>query len=181
VTDSALIARAKAGEIEAFGELYRRHLPLIYRYVRSRVGSDREAEDLTEDVFLKSFQALETYIDRGAPFSAYLYRIARNLVVDHYRSQQETYAIDEMDWIEDAEGGIEKELVHRESMHELQRALAAIGPNHQEVIRLRILLEIPTDEVAAWLGKKPSSVRVLLHRALKALRREIEINDARRS
>jgi RNA polymerase sigma-70 factor (ECF subfamily) len=179
VTDAALVARAKAGEIGAFGELYRRHLAPIYRYIRSRVGSDREAEDLTEEVFLKSFEALNTYVERGAPYSAYLYRIARNLVVDHYRSRNLPLPLDEVDRLEDPASAVETNLVQKESVHELMRGLAALGASQREVIRLRILVGLSTEEVAAWLGKKPSTVRVLLHRALKALRQEIGVNHAR--
>src|SRR3990172_6387302 len=80
-SDAELIALAQTGESEAFGELYRRYLDPIYRYIRVRVGENRLAEDLSEMVFLRSFESLGKYKERGHPFSAYLYRVARNLRV----------------------------------------------------------------------------------------------------
>ena len=80
-----LIARARQGDREAFADLYQRYLPMIYAYVRARVFDDHDAEDLTEQVFLRAYQSLSRYHGRGWPYSAFLYRVARNLLVDHIR------------------------------------------------------------------------------------------------
>ena len=87
-SDAILVARAKEGDAEAIGCLYRRYVDPIYRYLFARLGESKEAEDLTEDVFFRSFQALGTYRERGWPFSAFLYQVAKNVLIDHYRQQK---------------------------------------------------------------------------------------------
>jgi RNA polymerase sigma-70 factor (ECF subfamily) len=177
VADAALIARAKAGEAAAFGLLYRRHMTPIYRYLRTRVGSDRDAEDLTEQVFLKAFESLETYEERGAPFAAFLYRVAYNTVVDHYRTKKSELSLEEIGELQSDAVEIEKRLVDKERVKNIVTAMYALPEHYQEVIRLRIILDLTTQEVAEWMERKPNAVRVLLHRALKALQRELGSAD----
>lgn len=172
-TDAVLIARAKAGETAAFGLLYRRHLEPIYRYILSRVYRDRDAEDLAEQVFLKAFESLGTYEERGAPFEAFLYRVAYNTVVDYYRTQKSELPLEKIEGVQGEASGIEKGLVDKERLVEIMKAMSGLSDDYQEVIRLRIVLDLPTEEVAGWMDRKPNAVRVLLHRALKALRREM--------
>jgi len=95
--DARLIERAKLGEVEAFGCLYERYLESIYRYIRTRVAEARTAEDLTEIVFLRSFESLSRYKEKGLRFSAFLYQVARNLLVDHYRQEKEELPIESAD------------------------------------------------------------------------------------
>lgn len=177
VPDAEYIAQFKAGELEAFGKLYRRYLTPIYRYIRTRVSTDRDAEDLAEMVFLKAFEALEKYEERGVPFSAFLYRIARNAVVDHYRSQEPIDPLEEIERFGGSEADTEKSIIDQESMQEINKAMVRLPDHYQEVIRLRVIMDMPTDQVAEWMGRKPSTLRVLLHRALKTLRKELGVVD----
>ena len=85
--DVELIELVKSGDLDAFGVLYERYLDPIYRYITTRVSDEQDAEDLTEYVFLRSFESLHRYEDRGLPYSAFLYRVARNVLIDHYRSR----------------------------------------------------------------------------------------------
>ncbi|HKZ54807.1 MAG TPA: sigma-70 family RNA polymerase sigma factor [Anaerolineales bacterium] len=171
--DPQLIRRTQDGDSEAFGELYTRYLDPIYRYVRARVAAVTDAEDLTETVFLRTFKAIGRYEDRQWPFSAYLYRVARNLLIDHYRKQ------DPWESIETAEvdpGGIraaDDRVLRDENMLALEQTLEQLPSDYQEVIRLRVLLSMPTPEVAQWLGRSEGAVRVLLCRALKSLREKM--------
>ncbi len=174
IPDADLIAQAQAGQLEAFGELYHRYMAKIYRYIRSRVGSERDAEDLTGVVFLNAFQALGSYKERGAPFGAYLYRVARNKIVDHYRNQPEPDPLHEQENLLPGTEDTEARVMQAEDIQEIRAAIRKLPENYQEIIRLRVLMELPTEEIGRWMGKKPSNVRVLLHRALKALRRELE-------
>jgi len=169
-TDGDLIRRAQTGDREAFEELYRRYLSRIYGYIRLRVSTVHEAEDLTEMVFLKTFESLGRYQDRGTPFAAYLYKVARNAVIDSYRSPDSSVALETIeDHAEDVPGA-EAYMVEREQKNQSMVALARLPERYQEVIRLRVLLDLPTETVAVWLGIRPTAARVLLHRALKALR-----------
>ena len=177
VPDAGLVAQAQAGQVEAFGELYQRYMAKIYRYIRSRVSTALDAEDLTGVVFLNAFQALGSYKERGAPFGAYLYRVARNKIVDHYRNKPKSEPWQEQEGLLPGAEDTETSVVRAEGVQEIRAALLRLPENYQEIIRLRVLLELPTEEVGRWIGKKPSNVRVLLHRALKALRRELELDD----
>ena len=173
--EDKLIARARQGDREAFADLYQRYLPMIYAYVRARVFDDRDAEDLTEQVFLRAFQTLSRYRGRGWPYSAFLYRVARNLVVDHFRRARPVLPAEVVDEHPDPAPSADEVLILREERHRLQQALNRLPADYQEVIRLRLLLSLPTATAAAWLGRSEGAVRVLLFRALKAMRRELGV------
>jgi RNA polymerase sigma-70 factor (ECF subfamily) len=170
-SDAELIALAQRGESEAFGELYQRYLDPIFRYLRVRVSEGALAEDLSEMVFLRAFESLGSYRERGHPFSAYLYRVARNLVADHYR-QPEVISLEQAPDLADA-ADVSGEVARREQLRSVLAALSGLPEDHQEVVRLRVVLALPTADVAAWMGRSEGAVRVLLHRALKSLRAQL--------
>lgn len=178
-SDAELVQLAKAGQTEAFGSLYRRYVDAIFRFTRSRVNSERDAEDLTENVFLKAFEGLASYQERGAPFGAYLYQVARNAIIDHYRTSKPVESLDSAELHADGRPGAEKGVIDRETVQKIERALATLPEHYQEVIRLRLMMDLPTDQVADWMDKKPATVRVLQHRALKALREALGEIDER--
>lgn len=171
--DARLIERAKRGEVEAFGCLYERYLESIYRYIRTRVAEDRTAEDLTETVFLRSFESLSRYKEKGLRFSAFLYQIARNLLVDHYRQKEEELPLESADQISVSPSRIDDIIVIQDKVDRLRVGLEALPEEYREIIRLRVLLELSTTECAQWIGRSEGAVRVLLHRALKALKRQV--------
>ena len=174
--DARLIERAKRGEVEAFGCLYERYLESIYRYIRTRVAEDRTAEDLTETVFLRSFESLSRYKEKGLRFSAFLYQIARNLLVDHYRQKEEELPLESADQISVSPSRIDDIIVIQDQVDRLRVGLEALPEEYREIIRLRVLLELSTTECAEWIGRSEGAVRVLLHRAMKALKRQV-VND----
>jgi len=171
--DARLIERAKRGEVEAFGCLYERYLESIYRYIRTRVADDRTAEDLTETVFLRSFESLGRYKEKGLRFSAFLYQIARNLLVDHYRQKEEELPLESADQISVSPSRIDDIIVIQDQVDSLRVGLDALPEEYREIIRLRVLLELSTTECAEWIGRSEGAVRVLLHRAMKALKRQV--------
>jgi len=171
--DARLIERAKQGEVEAFGSLYERYVDSIYRYIRTRVAEDRLAEDLTETVFLRSFESIGKYQERGYRFSAFLYQIARNLLVDHYRQAQDELPIESVDQVTLSQSRVDDMIVHRDQVESLRGALERLPEEYREIIRLRVLLELSTTECAQWLDRSEGAVRVLLHRAMKALKRQV--------
>ena len=175
--DAELIARVQSGEVEAFGDLYQRYLDLIYRYIRVRVVEDRVAEDLTEVVFLRSFEALGRYKERGRPFSAFLYQVARNLLVDHYRQRKEEVSIEDVNQMATSAPAVDEQVIQSERIREIEHALTSLPSDYQEVIRLRVILALSTEDVAAWMGRSEGAIRVLLHRALTTLRRRLVESD----
>jgi RNA polymerase sigma-70 factor (ECF subfamily) len=173
--EDELIARARRGDREAFADLYQRYLPMIYAYVRARVFDDHDAEDLTEQVFLRAYQSLDRYRGRGWPYSAFLYRVARNLLVDHIRRSRPALPVEAAEAVPDATPSADETLIRGEERRRLRQALERLPGDYQEVIRLRLLLSLPTATAAAWMGRNQGAVRVLLYRAMRALRREMGV------
>lgn len=172
-SDARLVARAKAGDGDAFGQLYRRYIDSIYRYLYVRVGNAQDAEDLTEIVFLRSFQALGRYRERGWAFSAFLYQVAKNVLVDHYRQQRTEAELHASEAMATALRPLDDHVIQDERLRALRRALDDLPPDYREVITLRVVLALPTPLVARWMARTEGATRVLLYRALEAVRRRL--------
>jgi RNA polymerase sigma-70 factor (ECF subfamily) len=168
-TESRLIRGAVQGDAEAFGDLYQQHLDAIYRYTYYRVGSHEEAEDLTEQVFLKAWESVPGYREEKTPFRAWLYRIAHNTVIDHYRRHKESLPLDDHHSVADGEPDLEARLVSLEQSERLARAMARLKPIHQHVLVLRFIEGLGARQVGSILSQSAGAVRVLQHRALKEM------------
>ncbi len=168
--EEELIARAVQGDTAAFGDLYERYLARIYRYVFYRVNDVAEAEDLTETVFLKAWEALGDYRMRAVPFSAWLYRIAHNAVIDRHRTHKATLPLESQLALYDTANGPEDHLDWRETIASVAHALSQLSPLHQQVLTLRFISGFSHAETALVLERSEEAVRVLQHRALSALR-----------
>jgi RNA polymerase sigma-70 factor (ECF subfamily) len=171
-----LIRRAQAYEPVAFGEIYERYYLGVYKYIYYRVGDQALAEDLTMEVFVKSMEAIDGFSFRGVPFSAWLYRIASNLVIDHFRRQPEQ---PELSLEEKLVAGVEHPMqaLDSEFSHQvLQRALSELTDDQQQVIVLKFVDGLSNLEVAQVLGKTEGAVKSLQHRALASLGRVLGEN-----
>ena len=171
-TEATLVEQAVAGEADAFGELYLLHLDAIYRYVYFRVRDAGDAEDITEQVFLKAWEALPGYKPGAYPFKSWLYRIAHNLIVDHHRRQR-TRAIllpEDRDYASKQPAVLEQ-VIEAEEMTALAQAVAQLPEDQQQVIVLRFIEGLGYEEVAHILYKSQAACRVLQHRGLVALHR----------
>ncbi|TAJ20169.1 MAG: RNA polymerase sigma factor [Dehalococcoidia bacterium] len=167
-----LVDRAKEGDAQAFGALYDRFQPEILRYLTHRTGSPETAEDLTQQVFLKAWQAIPRFEQRGVPFKAWLYRMAHNQMVDHFRTHKVTSELGDFDTPDDADQ--ESALLTGEMSEALHRALARLSEDHRQVLTLRFLMEKSAREIGEVMGRKEVTIRGLQMRALQALRREID-------
>ncbi len=166
--DADLLKKAVEGDAQAYGDLYERYLDPIYRYVYFRVGNETEAEDLTEMVFLKVWEALPQYDASRAPFSAWLHRVAHNLVVDHFRTRR---VHEELPQELPSPGAQPERAAVRAAEHdEVQTALSQLKPDYQEVLTLRFINQFSHRETAEVMERSVAAVRVLQHRALAALR-----------
>ncbi len=177
--DAALAMRAARGESAAFGLLYDKHVDAIYRYVYYRVRDDTEAEDLTSDVFMRALKAMPRYEPRQA-FLAWLYRIARNAVIDRARrgNRQVSYE-DALEHPTPDQIVVPDEQVLAHSDNEtLRGALAKLTPLQQEVIVLRFLEGYSTEEIARIVGKRAGTVRGIQFRAIGTLRQLIPSREA---
>lgn len=167
-----LVDRAKGGDAEAFGGLYDRFQPEIVRYLTHRTRDADAAEDLAQQVFLKAWQAIPRYEDRGVPFKAWLYRMAHNQMVDHFRSRRPTSDLEGLDLPVDSEA--ETLLLEGEMQEALKGALERLTEDHRQVLVLRFLMEKSAREIGEIMGRKEVTIRGLQMRALQSLRREIE-------
>jgi RNA polymerase sigma-70 factor (ECF subfamily) len=169
--ESVLVKRAMAGAADAFGELYKLYLDAIYRYVYYRTKDAHDAEDLTEQVFLKAWEALPKYKRRGNPFTSWLYRIAHNVVADYYRRKKPTIPmspLEENEWASEQPTSLEQ-VIKAEEAAALAAAITQLPEEQQQVIVLRFIEGRKHAEVAHIIGKSEGACRVIQHRALVAL------------
>jgi RNA polymerase sigma-70 factor (ECF subfamily) len=171
--DADLIQKAKSGDAEAFGDLYERYAESVFRFVYSQTSNRFDAEDLTGDVFLRAWQSLSRYEERGFSFSAYLFRIARNVMIDRSRKLKPVSELPE-DEISVGEPMLNSEpstiLAAKLQHNELVKTLEKLREDYRTVLVLRFFNNLTTEETSDVMGRSKGSVRVLQHRALSALR-----------
>jgi RNA polymerase sigma-70 factor (ECF subfamily) len=177
-TDAALVVAAKAGDASAFGELYERYRDAIYRFCLARTGTAHDAEDLTSDVFVKALQSIDRYQDRGLPFAAFLYRIARNAAIDRSRTLKQPFSFDGLLVEPASKQNVELEAAFAVERSILLGALARLKQEHRDVIVMRFIEGYAALEVAQILGKTEGAIRTLQHRALERLRKEFDTVQA---
>ena len=136
-----------------------------------------DAEDLTETIFLKAWQGLTNYKPEGAPFTAWLYRIAHNTVVDHYRTRKINEPLADHPYLPDERESVEAQVFSQAEVEQLKQTLQEMTPIHQEVLVLRFINELSPAETAAALNKSNGAIRVLQHRALKELQALMTVGD----
>lgn len=174
--ESQLLTRARQGDKEAFGDLYELHLEELYRYIYYRVSLKEDAEDMTEQVFLKAWESLSAY--RGdASFKSWLYRIARNAIVDHYRTRKYNAPLDDNSALADKKAQPEELALAQDRATRLIEALSGLSTLHQDIIVLRFINGRSTNEIAEILERNVGAVRVLQHRALKSMRAYLVAED----
>jgi RNA polymerase sigma-70 factor (ECF subfamily) len=169
--EGALIQASIEGDGKAFEGLYVRYMQAIYRYIFFRVGDEGQAEDLTEETFLRAWEALPKYQHRKHPFSSWLYRIAHNLIIDYYRRVKPVPISNGLMRTYSNPAETLDRMVDRK--HEIQllvKAVQRLNELEKEIVLLRFVEGLSHKEIAAMVGRSQSSCRVILHRALKALR-----------
>lgn len=172
--DEVLIRKAVQGDIEAYGDLYERYLPQVYRYMFFRVRNPGEAEDLTEIVFLKVWETISRFQPGRVPFYAWIFRVARNLVIDYFRIRREEQPVwEELDLLEKVDSP-EERVMALQQRERIFTTLATLKQEYQEVITLRFYGGFNYRTVAEILGKNEGAVRVLQYRALRALLQEVK-------
>jgi RNA polymerase sigma-70 factor (ECF subfamily) len=168
-----LIEESQKGSSEAFGRLYELYAPRVFRFLFAHLEDRMDAEDLTIEVFSKVWQYIPGYDERGTPFSGFLFRVARNVLIDHYRrsnrlKQKETLKEELVDSSQpDPAEAFSSGVEHKE----LRSLLAQLREDHRSVLSYRFLAELSPEETAYAMEKSPGAVRVLQHRALTALRK----------
>lgn len=164
-----LVIKAQAGDKDAFGTLYDHFFDSIYRYAAFRLPPEI-AEDITADIFIKSWEKLHTYnLRKNIPFGAWMFRIARNMVIDTYRSQKKAIALeDELvdeDALNQAEASVKQKYLHKT----LRQAMDRLPSKYRDVLQLSYMADMPHNQIAKVLKMNEGAVRVLKFRALKKL------------
>jgi RNA polymerase sigma-70 factor (ECF subfamily) len=169
-----LVERAQHGDREALEELYLLHFDRIYSYLHMSVGNRHDAEDLTTQTFMKMLESIKRFRWQSAPFSAWLFRIAHNLAMDHFRSSRRWQPEEEVpEPAGDAEPSAEAaalQTIGRESMLEL---IENLSHEQQQVLTLKFVFNLPNADVAMVLGKSEGAIKSLQHRALVSLQKQI--------
>ncbi len=172
--DAELVALAKRDK-EAFGELYERYLPKIYTYVYYRTGNIHDAEDLTAKVFTRALSHIGSYVDKGLPFGAWLFRIAHNLVANWHRDQSRRKIIPLEDYVAQAHKAEAPDALAEasEEREHLLRALRRLPPDRQQLILLKFIERLPNAEIGRIMDRSEGAIKSLYHRTLRALRAEL--------
>jgi RNA polymerase sigma-70 factor (ECF subfamily) len=175
--DTPLVLRAIRRDQEAFGELYDRHVVRVYRHIYYMVGNAAEAEDLTAQAFLRAWEAIERYQVRGAPFVSWLLRIAHNLGVSYLRSKRDSSELH--DGIVDTKERRDPEWSYQQTAEEelVREAILTLREEQRQVIVLRFIEDLDYKEVAEIIGKSVAAIRVIQHRALNSLRKQMKVLD----
>ena len=172
-----LVGEAQAGDAWAFGCLFDHyHLP-VYRYVASRVRRPSDAEDLTQLVFVKALEALPRYESRGIPFGGWLFRLARNAVIDFFRTSHEHADLAQSADHAGTDAGPDDLAVARQEMDAIGAALSTLTEDQRDAITLRFFAGLSAREAAEVMGKQEGTVRGLQFRAIAALRRQLGIEE----
>ena len=179
-SEKVYIKKAKSGNQEAFGALYDHYLPSIYRFILLKVSNQAEAEDLSHEVFLSAWKNIPGYKDKGFPFSSWLYQIARNAVIDFYRTSKKNIQIEEApeEFLKINFTGADTLNLDLET-DVLKKCVSLLKPEYQDVVIMRFIEEMPHGEVASVLGKSEGAVRLAQHRAIKELK-EIYENEIKK-
>jgi RNA polymerase sigma-70 factor (ECF subfamily) len=171
-----LVARGQQGDREALEELYLIHFDRIYSYLHVSVGNRHDAEDLTTQTFLKMLEKIGSFRWQSAPFSAWLFRIAHNLAMDHFRARRRWQPEEEVPEppAHEAEPSAELEAMRTIGRESMLKLIENLSPEQQQVLTLKFVFNLPNAEVAAILDKTQGAVKSLQHRALATLQKQME-------
>ncbi len=177
--DDELVTRATQGSSDAFGELYDRYVVRIFNYVYYRTNNTHDAEDLTERVFLRAIKHIEKYENRGLPISAWLYRIAHNLVANWYRdnSRRQEIPLETFEFTLRYQGEKpELALIRTEEQEDLLAVIRQLPEDRQQLLILKFVEHLTNAEIGKIMGRTEGAIKSLYHRILISLREQYQID-----
>jgi RNA polymerase sigma-70 factor (ECF subfamily) len=174
--EEEILSRASQGDRDAFGQLYERYVERIFNYVYYRTGNLHDAEDLTARVFQRAMNHIKNYTDRGVPFSAWLYRIAHNLVANWHRdrSRKQEIPLDDLPVLPAKSDHPERSLVRSQEQESLLRMIRRLPPERQHLLILKFVEDMSNAEIGQIMGRSEGAVKSLYHRTLLSLRDQLE-------
>ena len=176
--ENALVERAKTDPV-AFGILYECYVNKIYNYIYYRVGNQHDAEDLTARTFHRALDHIERYIDQGAPFSAWLYRIAHNLVANWHRDQsrRKFVSLEEIQLSAQRRDGPDQVTEQKEEKDELIAVIQRLPPTRQQLLVLKFVEGMSNAEIGKVMGRSEGAIKSLYHRTLLSLREMLGVEE----
>lgn len=173
--DEVALTLAARGDVEAFGVLYERYVGRIYNYIYYRTGNYEDAEDLTARVFFRAMRHIGNYRHRGLPFSAWLYRIAHNLVANWHRdnSRKQEIPLDDISLPPIRGDHPETRLLKSEEEENLLKMIRRLPPERQQLLILKFVERMSNSEIGEIMGRTEGAVKSLYHRTLLSLRQEV--------
>jgi RNA polymerase sigma-70 factor (ECF subfamily) len=176
-SENELISLASDGNSEAFGVLYERYIDQIYNYIFYRTSNGDDAQDLCSRVFIRALKHIERYEDRGYPFSAWLYRIAHNLVVNWYRDRERTDEISLADQYPPPtiEGSVEEKIEHRDQKDKLMDVINSLPEDRKELLILKHVEGLTNLEIGQIMDRTEGAIKALYHRTLESLRDDYDL------
>lgn len=177
LSDEIALKLAAQGDQEAFGVLYERYVSRIYSYIYYRTGNQHDAEDLTARVFFRAMRHVENYTDRGLPLSAWLYRIAHNLVANWHRdnSRRKEIPLDEIILVRQSGDLPEMVLIENEEKENLLNVIHRLPADRQQLIILKFVEHFSNAEIGLVMGRSEGAVKSLYHRTLLSLRDDYDL------
>lgn len=187
--EKKLITSACGGDSECFGKLYDLYAPRMYRFIFLKTGHKGDTEDLLHEVFLSAWKNIGSYRPQSAiPFTSWLYQIARNRVIDYYRTHKQTLSLDDIiktdalpiELMSSGHGMLAQTINQKLELEGVMRALKFLPDEYQTILIMRYIEDLSPQEIASAIGKTSGAVRVLQHRALRQLKKNIEQSHERR-
>lgn len=175
-SDDSRLVRAAQEDPSAFAPLYERYVDRVYGYLRSRTACGEDAADLTQQVFLQALKALRRYKPGPVPFSAWLFRIARNLAVDFHRRRPPAIAWDHLpEALQPASGeDVTRDIERWDAAARVRDLFATLDDDSREILMLRFGAELTVTEIASVMGKSPAATRMRLVRTLRAMKEQYD-------
>ena len=167
--EARLVHQAKSGDSEAFAQLYDAYVERVYRYILFRVSEEEITEDLVSQVFLKAWQSLDRYKIGNSPFIAWLYTIARNLVIDHYRAKKDILPLEKVRALPSDIQSPPEEVEARFDLEAMRDRLQSSTGGQQQVLILKYIAGLPNENIAKIMNKQEGTIRGLQMRALQTL------------
>ena len=169
-----IIKEAQRGDRACYGMLYNHYVAPIYRFIYLKVSNREASEDLTHEVFLAAWQNLGRYRPQGFPFSSWLYQIARNRVIDHYRVHKQHQPIESADaTLTAAPSGIEDRLDENLNLQKITSVLHKLSHDQQDVLIMKFVEDLSHAEIAQAMRKSEGAVRLIQHRAIQRLKQMV--------
>ncbi|MEK7681150.1 MAG: RNA polymerase sigma factor [Patescibacteria group bacterium] len=172
--DEQIIINCQKGNLKEFGILYDKYVKRIHDFIYFKTYHKETAEDLASKTFLKALEKISSYNSKIGTFSSWLYCIARNTVIDHYRTKKNTSDIEDV-WDLSSGEDIESDIDARENLAQVKAHLAKLSPEHRDIVILRVWQEMSYAEIAEVLGKSEDSCKMMFSRTIAKLREEMPV------